>query len=530
MRRRLFLLVGLAAALLMVSDAAAQIRLLYDVDFGRPPHLAGSAPVVGAAPAPRKTPTSVVFGDPTVVAALGAMTEQPCEFGNGTTGYDQLEFAVDPSQPDGFPAAYSVYFAEMDVLIESMSATDLFRVLFDCPTVNVVEFYPSGDIRLHPTGETIGQYDPGTPVRLEAELDFDAATWSIWLDGSLVHTGLLTGTYLRAIRLNLNGVNVANRAAVDDLRLYGGALPPFTDLLYDVDYGWPPHQIAQPPVLGAGPAPRKVPTRIAFGDPTVVAALGALNQQPCRFGNGNEGYDQLRFCVSPNYPDGFPDNYDEYVLSVDVLVQTLGDGDVFVIYFDSPSIHYVAFHGDGTIQGPENVGLLGYYQWGTPVRVLIAMNMIEDTWSILIDGAHVYTGAAEAEDLVFVRLSLSPGLPYSAVGVDNLYFWGIGREGAVSVDSASETLWPATLSVSPNPAREGARIHWEAASRSEPIRVEIVSVDGRRLWSQDQSAEKGQLHWSGRDYRGAEVPSGIYYVRLISGHQEIGRRSLVLQR
>ncbi len=530
MKRHLFLLAGLAAALLVASDAEAQIRLLYDVDFGQPPHVAGSAPALGAAPAPRKTPTSIPQGDPTVVAALGVMTQQPCEFGNGTTGYDQLRFAVDPSEPDGFPTAYSVYFAEMDVLIESMSASDLFRVFFDCPTVNVVEFYPSGDIRLHPTEETIGQYDPGMPVHLEAELDFDAAAWSIWLDGSLVHTGPLTGTYLRTIRLNLDGVNVANRVAVDDLRLYGGALPPFTDLLYDVDYGWPPHHVAQPPVVGAGPAPRKVPTTIVFGDPTVVSALGALNQQPCRFGNGTEGYDQLRFCVSPSYPHGFPDRYDEYVLSIEVLVHTLGVGDVFVIYFDSPSVHYVAFHGDGTIHGPENVGLLGYYQWGTPVQVLMAMNMQEDTWSILIDGAHVYTGPAEAEEFVYVRLNLMPGASYSAVAVDDLYFWGIGREWASSVDSAPQARHPAALNVFPNPAREGAWIRWEATPRSEPIRAEIASVDGRRVWSQDQPAEAGQLRWSGRDYRGAEVPSGIYYVRLLSGHREIGRHSLVLRR
>ena len=66
--------------------APAEAVLLYDVDFGTPPHTVGQPPVTGTGPAPRETPTGSLGGDPTVLAAFEDMIDQPCCFGNGTTG------------------------------------------------------------------------------------------------------------------------------------------------------------------------------------------------------------------------------------------------------------------------------------------------------------------------------------------------------------------------------------------------------------------------------------------------------------
>jgi hypothetical protein len=526
---RLVFWLGIAIALLAVDNAAAQITLLYDVDFGRPPHVAGNPPTLGAGSAPRKVPTSIVFGDPTVVAAQGAMTEQPCAFGNGTTGYDQLEFAVDPSQASGFPLAYPVYFAEMDVLVEPVTASEVFKLLFDCPSVNNIEFYANGDIRLYPAGGTIGTFTPGVPVHLEVELNFTSTTLRVWLDGGLAYSGPFTGTYLRTFRFNLQGTNAGNQAALDDLRLYGGALPPETNLLYDVDYAWPPHQVGLPPVLGVGPSPRKVPTEIVFGDPTVRAALGALNEQPCCFGNGTTGYDQLKFYVSPNSPQGFPVDYEEYLLSVDVMIQSIATNDRFTIYFDSPTVHYVTFLDGGTIQANPGGGVVGSYSLGVPVNVIIAMDMINDTWSVLLNGAHVYTGPAAADYLASVRLSQAPGYAGTSIGTDDLYLWGIGLIGAAVEEPEPAGLRPVALQAFPNPAHDGAWIRWEAP-QSGSVEVQIVSVDGRRVWSQEQPAAAGQLRWEGRDEHGVALPSGVYFVRVLSQGEEIGRQPLILRR
>jgi len=529
MSHRRILWLGMITALLIAGDAAAQITLLYDVDFGRPPHIAGSPPALGAGPAPRKTPTSIAFGDPTVVAAQGALTQQPCRFGNGTTGYDQLKFEVDPSQPSGFPVAYSIYFAEMDVLIEPVTSTEVFKLFFDCPNVNNIEFHGDGTIRLYPAGGTIGNFTPGVPVHLEVELNFVSVTWHIWLDGGLAHSGPITGTYLRAFRFNLQGVEAGNQVALDDLRLYGGALPEWTDLLYDVDYAWPPHQAYQPPVLGTGPAPRKVPTEIVFGDPMVLPAVGALDEQPCSFGNGTAGYDQLRFYVDPINPLGFPIAYDAYLLSANVLIQSIASNDQFTIFFDSPTIHKVVFHSDGTIYVYPGTLVVGVYTLGVPINVIIEMDMQNDTWSVLLNGAHVYTGPAAADYLRTIRLSHAPGYAGTAIGADDLYLWGVGQIAAAVEEPEPAGLRSAALQTFPNPAREGAWIHWEAAL-ADWVEVEILSVDGRRIWSREHTAAAGQLRWDGLDDRGIELPSGVYFVRVLSRGEEIGRQPLILRR
>jgi hypothetical protein len=527
MSRRLALWLGIVAALLLADTAAAQIRLLYDVDFGRPPHLAGSPPALGADPAPRKTPTSIPMGDPRVVATQGAMTEQPCAFGNGTTGYDQLMFAVDPGHPDGFPDAYSVYFAEMDLLVEPLTGSELFRLFFDCPTVNYIEFHADGSISVSPSGATIGTFAPGVPFHLEVELDFPSASWSIWLDGRLVHTGQLIGTYLRAFRFNLQGVDVANQVALDDLRLYGGSLPEWTDLLYDVDFAWPPHHVHVPPVLGTGPAPRKVPTEIFIGDPTVVPSLGALTEWPCSFGNGTEGYDQLRCYVSSSQPQGFPVDYGAYLLSVDVLIASMPAGDMFKVFCDAPLIHYVAFRSDGTIFLYPGDFVAGVYTFGVPVNVMIEVDTVADTWSVLLDGALVYIGATEADQFNCFRLSLAPGYANTVIGADNIYLWGVGMLGAAVEEPGGPR--PVALRAFPNPAQEGAWIRW-AAPQAGPVVVDVMSVDGRRLWSREHPAAAGQLRWQGLDDLGAALPSGVYFVRVLSGGEEIGRQPLILRR
>ena len=202
--------------------------LLYDVDYDTPPHIVGAPPVVGTGPAPRRTPSSIWFGDPTVVASHGPLTDQPCRFGNGTTGYDQLEFYARGGSPSGFPNAYDNYHIEMIGVVTSLSGSTSndFTVLIDIPTAYSVRFRADGSIYVWPTGVVIGTYSIGTPFLLEIDLDVAGDMWRVSLDGSELYSAPASADELRAVRVNLTGQYTDDQAAMDEFKVYGGGMPP----------------------------------------------------------------------------------------------------------------------------------------------------------------------------------------------------------------------------------------------------------------------------------------------------------------
>jgi hypothetical protein len=213
--------VGFTLALAFLpAIVQAEPVLIYDVDFGTPPHTVGQPPAVGSGSAPRRTPTAIVFGDPKVVAAQGALTDQPCLFGNGTSGYDQLQFSM-----AGLPAD-STYRLELQVLVEVLAGSwpnDDFSIILDLPTAHSIRFMTNGEIR---AGQVIGQFQFGVPVLVAIDLDIPADRWTIYLDGTYAYSGPIVAEELRSIRLNLKGAAVTNVAAVDNLRIYSGVVTP----------------------------------------------------------------------------------------------------------------------------------------------------------------------------------------------------------------------------------------------------------------------------------------------------------------
>lgn len=89
---------------------------------------------------------------------------------------------------------------------------------------------------------------------------------------------------------------------------------------------------------------------------------------------------------------------------------------------------------------------------------------------------------------------------------------------------------PALAPPSPNPARDGAELAWTLA-RTGPVRVSILDVGGRlvrAIADGPMTAGTHRLHWDGRDDSGANVPSGLYFVRLaFGGEQRVRRLALV---
>ncbi len=520
----------LAISLGTASHAVADTELLYDVDFSTPPHMVGSVPTTGAGQTPRDVPTEVVFGDPTVVAQLGALTDQPCSFGNGTTGYDQLEFAVDPSHPDGFSRVFDEYHLQMTLLIEQYGSGELFRIFFDCPTVNSIGFYGDGTIRLYPAGVTVGTFVFGTPLQLEVDLDVLAEDWAVYLDGSLAYSGPLTGDLLYQFRMNLSGTHEDSRVAIDDLLLYGG---PITGIafLYHTDFGNPPHSIGSAPVVGSDAPPRKTPTEIRFGDPTVVVALGSLTEQPCAFGNGTTGYDQLQFDVDPVAEHGFAEAYGFYMLSMDLLVDAFLTGESFEIVLDCPSVHKIMFLADETVQIYPGNETIGQYSSGSPMDFRVGLDVLADEWTIWLNGDFAYTGPASAEMLRSLRIHLSGTNAAHQAAVDNVYMWGWGSPVSEVHDPRSAAAW-GSVTTYPNPTQSGSWIQW-AASPDSPVRIEVFDATGRRIWAHSGagSAEgTGVVWWNGHSTGDRAMPSGVYFARVLSEGRFLGGQTIVLRR
>jgi hypothetical protein len=92
----------------------------------------------------------------------------------------------------------------------------------------------------------------------------------------------------------------------------------------------------------------------------------------------------------------------------------------------------------------------------------------------------------------------------------------IGTEGGGATDvTAGPGVWsPRLLRAEPNPFRGSLAFRWTGGDGKAAL--EIVDVRGRivRRVRDAGSARAGGWRWDGRDERGREVPSGVYFARL----------------
>ena len=83
----------------------------------------------------------------------------------------------------------------------------------------------------------------------------------------------------------------------------------------------------------------------------------------------------------------------------------------------------------------------------------------------------------------------------------------------LAVGPGSSVPAVSALRVSPNPARGAVRFAWSAwQPAGRPLRLEVLSVDGRRVASLTLDAS-GAANWDGRDTDGKPAPAGMYFVR-----------------
>ncbi|MDP6418317.1 MAG: S8 family serine peptidase [Candidatus Krumholzibacteria bacterium] len=118
---------------------------------------------------------------------------------------------------------------------------------------------------------------------------------------------------------------------------------------------------------------------------------------------------------------------------------------------------------------------------------------------------------------------------------DNDYGWGIlDAEAALeyltfTASPASTPRW--TLHAWPNPFNPKVRIEF-SLEEATFARLEIHDLKGRLLdLLLDESLAAGthSLLWHGKDREGRELPSGIYFARLVSGQDQQVRKMLLLK-
>jgi hypothetical protein len=83
-----------------------------------------------------------------------------------------------------------------------------------------------------------------------------------------------------------------------------------------------------------------------------------------------------------------------------------------------------------------------------------------------------------------------------------------------------------TLRIAPNPGSGPVRIAWQTAAGG-PGLLEVHGPDGRQVARRTVNLSRGSVYWQGRDEHGRPLPAGLYWVRLRSGKENLGRAPLL---
>jgi len=224
-----------AVAPILVSSTATA-SLLYAVDFND--DVVGQAPLVDTGPFPREGPseirtateTSRGFGEPEVVAAFGALDDQPAVFST-----DLLVEPYIPTEKLGFALGLneSAYRLDFDLVIEFLDPAfpfgDSFSVLLDGAPgfLRNLTFRTDGTITLFPNqggGPGVdSSYTAGDELHITMIARFDTQRLSLLIDEELIFTTAMVGADIEKIRFVLqdadgDGLATAGRRQRSDRR------------------------------------------------------------------------------------------------------------------------------------------------------------------------------------------------------------------------------------------------------------------------------------------------------------------------
>src|SRR5690606_37491442 len=183
-----------------------------------------------------------------------------------------------------------------------------------------------------------------------------------------------------------------------------------------------------------------------------------------------------------------------------------------------PTLHGAA--GNASVAWHEALGqytLLAYDAAGGSLAggpVTLEIPLLE-TWD----------GGADPEDFTVTRLLLS------SVGGGSPELAPEPSLESMPGDDTSAGVLGLLERTSPNPMVRLTEISYRT-EESGPVRVEIFDTSGRKvrsLWDGQQTAGGHILSWDGRDQAGAEVPEGMYFVRVQAGSSTDSEKILVVR-
>ena len=168
------------------------------------------------------------------------------------------------------------------------------------------------------------------------------------------------------------------------------------------------------------------------------------------------------------------------------------------------------------------------------MHVEIHFDIVARNWEIWLDYSSAYSGPVATDGRLWqIRLAQRGRNEANGVAADNFTLNGGLPGAAIDDDSFVSSLVPGwTLSPYPNPANDVATIRWET-TRPLSVRIEIVDISGRRVWTDRIADQQVGIHtvtWDGLDRAGRPLSAGTYFVRVISGNRQLGCEKILLRR
>ena len=106
-----------------------------------------------------------------------------------------------------------------------------------------------------------------------------------------------------------------------------------------------------------------------------------------------------------------------------------------------------------------------------------------------------------------------------------------GREGSPVDDADPEVYETKLLAPSPNPSNPGTEIRF-TLHQAGNVRLSIYNQRGEKVWDLKPQIFGSGPHvvkWTGQDGTGAQVASGVYFVRMRADGKELQQRVTVVR-
>lgn len=408
-------------------------QLVYDVNFELPEHKAGEVvpqgyPLFGAPPScapncdlPRRilSRAQPYYGGESLrvrAAASEFQHSQHIQIPGPAGVQPQVSFY-------DLPAA-TRYCADMVVRPMNGSHGPMVRIFWDAPVVHAIQFM-NGIISVYDwsTGEIVrtqvGTYPPGHIIQLRTSIDLERKRWRVFFNQVDAYEGPMApgSGRLQSFRFTESTpMGAENRLFIDNVRVRANcyyednreAVVRDGKILYDLEFEPPEHVVDQPPVTGAGDAPRRTVTTNISGQPWIVGPSYGLSTQHLTLSRSNQKNalltDQVRLDI-----EAFPQS-DSYCVSGDMVINGQDPISKFNIVLDGPQPTTVSFKGGVVSAGAQNrMREISTYGSGQKIWFLIAADLKRREWIVRLNDVTHGLGPLSLERLNAVRFSNDAG-------------------------------------------------------------------------------------------------------------------------